>query len=280
MLGHALGNSDWKCLAFALMSNHIHIAAVAGQLPMSSWTKAANAPFAWWMNKRHGRIGPVFADRSKDYGTIARNEGRLLAYIHNNPVRAGVVTHARHSDWTSHRAIAGLAVAPPWLHADEALKRAGFDNGKAFDRWVDRTPGESYDVELEEHRRTLRKRGSIELGTPTTDGDVTMIPLLSRRFAHVRLDPRWLVQIVSDVTGVPKVELCSRRRNPPLCTARRIAAKAGQRLGLTPTEIAGALGVSEAAVRKQCRRDLGETPAKLLDAVVDQCQLVMQRLAV
>src|SRR5687768_2651967 len=74
MLGRALSQTDWRCLAYALMSNHIHLALVAGEAPMSSWTKSVNSPFALYMNKRHGRLGPLFAGRGKDYGTVPRKE--------------------------------------------------------------------------------------------------------------------------------------------------------------------------------------------------------------
>lgn len=277
MLGHALAQTDWRCLAYALMSNHIHLAVIAGYAPMSSWTKSVNSPFASYMNKRHDRIGPVFAGRAKDYGTLPRHEGRLIAYIHNNPVRAAVVKNAAESDWTSHRAYLGLSVAPSWLHVDDGLRRAGFVDRKAFDAWIAITPGESHDLELEKQRRAVRSRGGIELGTPTADGDETAIPLLARPFAHVRADPEWLVKVVAEVTQIPKAVLSSRRRSPALLAARCVASHAGQALGLTPTEIAAALGISGSAVSLHRRRTLTGLSLIHSDVVVERCQLRLRR---
>src|SRR5437868_4699035 len=121
LLGRALKRSDWRCVAYAVMSNHIHIAAIAGKRPMSSWTLAVNSPFAGWLNKQHRRKGPVFADRAKDHQIRPAREGAVIAYIHNNPVEAGVVARARDSRWTSHRAYAGLDPVPDWLDVAEGL---------------------------------------------------------------------------------------------------------------------------------------------------------------
>lgn len=277
LLGHALRQTDWRCLAYALMSNHIHLAVVAGEAPMSSWTKTVNSPFALYMNKRHNRLGPLFAGRGKDYGIVPQKEGRLIAYIHNNPVRASVVKQAAQSDWTSHRAYVGIASAPVWLHVEEGLRRAGFADGNAFDAWVDITPGESYDPELEKHRRAVLARGAIVLGTPTTDGDQSAIPLLARPFAHIRPDPRLVVEIVEQVTQIPRAMIGSRRRNPGLLEARRIAAHAGQALGLTPTELAEALGISVSAVSQHRRTQLMGRSLTLLEVVIERCQFRLRR---
>ncbi|MBA3454023.1 MAG: transposase [Deltaproteobacteria bacterium] len=277
MLGCALAQTDWRCLAYALMSNHIHLAMVAGEAPMSSWTKAVNSPFASYMNKRHDRLGPLFAGRGKDYGAVPHKEGQLIAYIHNNPVRAGLVRRAAQSDWSSHRAYSGLATAPVWLHVEEGLRRAGFTDRQAFDTWVDITPGESHDIELEKQRRAVRARGAIVLGTPTIDGDETAIPLLARPFAHIRPDPRLVVEIVEEVTQVPRAVLGSRRRNPTLLEARRIAAHAGNALGLTPSEIADALGISASAVSKHGRAQLSGRSSSVLDEVLVRCRLKLRR---
>ncbi|HEY0254883.1 MAG TPA: hypothetical protein VGC41_25330, partial [Kofleriaceae bacterium] len=132
-LGRALLESDWKCLAYALMSSHIHIAVIAGQEPLARWSRRANLPFALWVNDEHGRIGPVFANRANDWAVAPERVPSLIAYIHNNPVRAGVVTSAEASTWTSHGHYVGAQeVTPDWLHVEDGLAlskrtRAEFD---------------------------------------------------------------------------------------------------------------------------------------------------------
>jgi REP element-mobilizing transposase RayT len=270
MLGAALAQSDWLCLAFALMSNHIHLAMIAGHMPMSSWTKPTHSPFATWVNKRNKRIGHVFAERGKDYGALARKEGQLIAYIHNNPVRAGVVDRAIESDWTSHRAYMGLVFAPSWLNVELGLRRSGFEAPDSFDQWIDAMPGESHDINLEQQRRAIRKRGAIVTGTPTVDGTQASFPLLAKPYAHVRIDPAHFVDLVTEVTTIPREILCSRRRSPSLLEARVVAAHAGRMLGLTPTEISVALGISAQAVSKHSRRELASHGRALVEIVLER----------
>jgi hypothetical protein len=240
LLGRALRRSDWRCLAYALMSNHLHFAVVAGAEPMDSWTKRVNSPFANWMNARHGRLGPVFADRPAAFAMRPRAEGSLIAYIHNNPVRAGVVARARDCTWTSHPSYVGAALAPDWLHIDEGLARCGV-TASEFDAWVagDTTTREA--LNLAAVNRAARTYGALYVATPTIEP--TEVPLVARPFARIRPDPREVLRGVEQVTGIPVSAFASRRKEPPLVEARRVAVHAGKRLGLTGSDMAAALGI-------------------------------------
>ncbi len=215
-LGRALRDSDWRCLAYALMSNHIHVALVAGNEPLARWSRRVNAPFAVWMNERRQRLGPLFADRARDFVVAPGRTAMLLAYIHNNPVRGGVVGVPADSKWTSHRAYLGLEAAPPWLHVDDGLARASFDTGSDFDAYV---RGEARDIKPADLRaiaHAARKRGAIHVATP---GEVA-VPLVARPFARLRPNPSRVVELVCAFAGVATEEVQSRRRNPTLLAAR------------------------------------------------------------
>ena len=113
LLGKALEHTDWLCFAYALMSSHIHFGLIAGREPLETWAKRVNGPFAQWLNRGHNRKGPVFADRPADFAIPSHRQLDLIAYIHNNPVRAKLVERAVDSTWTSHRAYVGAAPRPP-----------------------------------------------------------------------------------------------------------------------------------------------------------------------
>ncbi len=250
-LGEALEPSDWRCLAYALMSNHIHLAAIAGWEPLGIWSKRVHSPFVRWMNQRHDRLGPLIADRPRDYAVASAKEPRLIAYIHNNPVRAGVVAHACDSTWTSHRAYLGLAASPPWLHVAEGLQRIGVDAAE-LDGWVEQTPGESGMVDVTALRRELRSRGAIEPATPSAN----VVPLVCRPYANVRVDPRWVLAFVAELLSITVLELCSRRTATRYVEARAVAVHCGRALGLSQAALAAALGFSSTAISKIVRRPL------------------------
>ena len=269
LLGRAFERTDWRCLAYALMSNHIHIATVAGRLPMSSWTRAVNSPFANWMNRRRGRLGPLFADRAKDYQIASGNIGEVIAYLHNNPVAAGVVSNARDSDWTSHAAYVGLTERPSWLAIDEGLGRAGLDSPEEFDAWVDVTPGESAEVFVERQRKMLRRRGSLEIGTPFAHGNGVGFAVAARKRFFVRPDPGRVIELIAFLTEQPRELICSRRRMPALSAARCVVAQCASSLGITPTETASALGISSQAVSGMLRKPVGP---RLRDVLIGALQ--------
>ncbi len=268
MFAHALRATDWVCFAYALMSNHLHFAMLAGELPMSSWTISVNGSFGQWMNARHGRRGHVFADRPTDFEISSARQGHAIAYIHNNPVRAGVVSRASESTWTSHRAYAGLTRPARWLDVANGLKRSGFDDGREFDDWVAAKSGELDRVQMNEIHRELRRRGGLELATPTDAG----VPVIARPFAHVRPDPLAIVKAVVRSSGVSELALCSRRRVADAVAARRLLVHCAKRIGYCGSDIAALLGISEQAVSKLGLAPLDDVGSALRDRVLRQLE--------
>ena len=248
LLGRALEPSDWRCVAYAVMSNHIHIAAVAGEEPLAHWSRRVNSPFANWMNEQRHRLGPLFADRPRDYalGAIATSE--VIAYIHNNPVRAHVVKRARDSNWTSARAYLQLSARPRWLDIDMGLAFSGMSAGDLEDRTL-AMPSDPEFTDLKRIAKAAKTRGSIHVATPVGSS----VPLVIRPYGRVFVDPQELVRLVAKVTEIPAPVVASRRRDPRSVRARIVAVHAGKHLGLTGAAIAAALGVSEQSVSQIAR---------------------------
>jgi hypothetical protein len=248
LLQHALRQSDWRCLAYAVMSNHIHHAAIVGTQPLASWARRAHSPFADWMNRTHDRIGPIFVRGPKEIETPPERVGALIAYIHNNPVRAGTVTVPNASDWTSHRAYAGLVRGPDWLHVRQGLALAGIAQGDAFDAWVRTRPDE---------REVVR---AIDLADEP--------PLRDAVECHV--DAEEVVQVVAKELGISTVQLCSRRRSVVESTGRRVAIHAAARVGICGAQIARALGLSQQGASRIGRDAVEPAIERLVLRVVDR----------
>ncbi len=266
LLGHALTESDWRCLAYAVMSSHIHLAVVAGEEPLAAWLRRVHSPFATYINERLGRIGPIFVRGPKDYEVRPENEGNVIAYLHNNPVAAGLVSVPRKSNWTSHRAYVGMVRAPRWLHVTEGLQRAGFESGSQFDAWVKRTPGDPSIAELGMIRRAVRKRGAIEVATPRVSP--TEVPLVARPWAHFRPDPRRIIELTAELTRLSTIELCSKRKNPTVVSARRVAVHSAIVAGLSGSDIAAAIGLSQQAASRLHRSEITPPEQAKRDAVL------------
>ncbi len=132
LLAAAAAKTDTRILAWCLMSSHVHLVVRAGREPLFRLMKSVHSGFGNWLNRRLKRKAPVFADR---YKSILVDEEaylfELIRYVHNNPVRAGLVADPADSEWTSHRAYLGMEGCPEWLHSGYVLAMFSNDVEKA-----------------------------------------------------------------------------------------------------------------------------------------------------
>jgi gamma-glutamylcyclotransferase (GGCT)/AIG2-like uncharacterized protein YtfP len=91
--GEWLARLDWQPLAFAVMSNHIHWVFFAGATPVAKVLHAFHGGFARWLNRSQATSGPVFDGGPGQVLVPDEHCARLIAYVHNNPVRARIVGH-------------------------------------------------------------------------------------------------------------------------------------------------------------------------------------------
>ncbi len=110
---HALDGERYRLLAYCIMSNHVHLLfdtsgfLVASDIkhggktasyPLTDTLRLLKGRTARYCNQALGRSGAFWHHESYDH--VVRNEGelqRILWYILNNPVKAGLVAHWQ--DW-------------------------------------------------------------------------------------------------------------------------------------------------------------------------------------
>ena len=115
----------YRVHAFCLMTNHIHIALQAGDLPLSRGLQNLSFRYTRWINWREKRTGHLFQGRYK--AVLVDGDSYLLElvrYIHLNPVRAGMVSNPEEYPWSSHRAYLGKELLP-WLTTEWMLGQFG-----------------------------------------------------------------------------------------------------------------------------------------------------------
>jgi hypothetical protein len=270
-LGQALDRSDWLMLSYGLMSSHNHWGAIAGLMPFSRLSLAVNSRFARWYNRRHGRLGPMFADRPKTLIVSPLKAAYLIGYQHNNPARAGVVPDATESTWTSHQAYLGLADAPPWLQVKLGLKIAGFeDDVDAFAAYV-RNNALQVDPVISGHnmdhdRRSIRAamNSAVELGSPAVSAKGTLsYPLVGASGALERACWRGsldrVLKVVSSHTLVPEGSIRSKQRSTTVAYARQLVVLTScHALGRRQTEVASYLNMSAQGVNHHLRHASGD----------------------
>ena len=88
--------------AYCLMSNHVHLLVQEHDKTLSELMKSIGISFVSYVNKRYDRCGPLFQDRFlsepvDDVGYFIK----LLRYIHQNPLKAGMVNGLDEYPWSS-----------------------------------------------------------------------------------------------------------------------------------------------------------------------------------
>ena len=256
LLGAALSRTGWRCLSYAVMSNHIHLAMVAGVDPLADWLRLVHSPFAEAVNQARRRIGALFVRGPKAILVPDARVLQLIAYIHNNPVRAGVADRARDSTWTSHRVYVGLDAAPPWLDVDEGLRRAQAVRGEDFDRLV---------MSAASHPVLGRVQSDRHLESLVDAYERARCAELRAQVSRPVVAASQLVELVARELEIPPSQLRSRRRGVREVYGRGVVIACGVRAGCTTRELALALHVTPQAVTKVLRDDRAPGEA---DAIV------------
>ena len=88
--------------AYCLMSNHLHLLIQEREDTISNIVKRIGVAYAHYFNKKYERNGHLFQDRFRsepvdDIGYFVT----LLRYIHQNPLKAGIIENINDYPWSS-----------------------------------------------------------------------------------------------------------------------------------------------------------------------------------
>jgi putative transposase len=137
LLGGAVGRFGWRCMAYCLMPNHLHLLIETPQPNLGRGMQYLHGHYGRWFADRRGLAGHVFQGR---YGAKRVGDDQQLwavaAYIAANPVQAGLCRGPADWAWGSHAVVAGRARAPGWLDADRLLELLGSDSPGARRRYL------------------------------------------------------------------------------------------------------------------------------------------------
>ena len=213
-----------RILAFCMMTNHVHLAVQVGIVPLSRIMQNITFRYTRWHNWRHGRTGHLFQGRYKSFLVDADSYlQELVAYIHLNPLRAGLTTKPATYKWSSHRAYLGKEIIP-WLNTEQVLATFASDLTKARRIYSDFV----LERVKEGHREDFHGKGSADARVIGEDRFVETAlkradsPLLRKP------DLDTVIAAVRKMYGLEEEELASHGQTRLVAEARSMAAWAVQ----------------------------------------------------
>lgn len=98
----------FRVFAWVLMANHVHLVIQTERGELAHFMARLETSYALYFNRRYGRVGHLFQNR---YWSQPIDDGldAVVAYVHLNPVRAGMTTDAElHAyRWCGYGAVVG-----------------------------------------------------------------------------------------------------------------------------------------------------------------------------
>lgn len=250
--------------AFCYMSNHVHLIIQVGDIPLSKIIQNLSFRYTKYINKKKKRVGHLFQGR---YKAILVDEDvyllELVRYIHNNPVRAGLVRDPVDYSWSSHRVYLGLDTNPflttEWVlsHFGKQLKTCR-NNFLMFVIRVDTDKG--------------KKREEFYCGEHDTRvlGDVRFTEkILNQNLSPPKTIPlARVIDIVCSEYAITKKDLIGVSRSRRLSEARgAIGWLALEKTSATLTEVAGLLNRDPANISRAVRKISENNPPETIKLI-------------
>lgn len=127
--------SGFKLYGYCLMDNHIHLLMEENE-EIGTSVKRITVGYVQLHNNKYARRGHLFQNRYRS--ETVETEGYLvtvLRYIHNNPVKAGIVKDVEGYRWSSYNQYL-LSYEGKNVHIDTQLIRGYFKTLKDFEHYM------------------------------------------------------------------------------------------------------------------------------------------------
>jgi REP element-mobilizing transposase RayT len=236
--------SDALIVAYVIMSNHLHIVLRQGAQPLHRLMQPFLTSVATLLQTRLGVRGHVFQGRY--YDRICRDARHLamtIAYVHANPVRAGLVRACGDYPWSSCRAY--VRTGRVYARAPAVATDIGFaaftgEDSRTLENWRELTDYWADPNTPESLLWEMSKGGRV---TPSIADDRPALGEIAARFT-----------LPAAGSALPIVGRRYGRAHER--RARAAFARAARKHGYTGREIAAFLQLSQATVSRMLNRSL------------------------
>jgi putative transposase len=285
-----------RCLSWALMTNHDHLTTVTRSEALSKSMHSLGTSYASYFNKRHDRQGHLYQNRYKSL--LVQEEDylyRVIRYVMLNPIRAGILRDLQDLQSYPFTSYAGLmgniqprvvdaAFTLQLFHNEQDQARGllkdwmvlGLEQDDPIGEILERGTGRPAKEEiLKQVVSRIAIRDSYVVGNRPfvarvlTDANH---PAADRLLdSPLTCSVEDLIEAVCGELGVPRENIASRMKHKPISDARAAIAWLGvDSLGMTQTELARHLGVTQQALSFSLQRGRRLADTLILDLVPDR----------
>ena len=269
--------------AWCLLPNHYHLAVRARSVPLGRTMRAIQHRYALGFNRRRGVLGPVWQGRYK--AKLVEDQSyfdQLMAYIHLNPVKAGIVEDPARYRWCGHHELI-RKTQEPLIDVDDALSGFGATLRSARAAYVRTLKGASTASWIGERvdRLPWWLTGDDREIQPVDSGPYVDFQGRSTGLERPSLSVAEYVEAAVDELGVERAELAGRGRKPATVRLRELLAVVGvERYGISVKALAEELGRSRATASSWVNRGAAKrAEEKTFEKQVDEldCRLAELR---
>jgi len=259
-----------SCLAWSLMTNHVHLVLRTGIRPLSNMMRRLNGGYARAFNLRHERCGYLFQDRFRSY--LVEDDAYLrvlIRYVHLNPLRAQMVDSLEalgRYPWSGYAELMGDA-GTRLLAKHEVLAHFGSTPGearRALAAWM-RTAASSTSDEDQVALESSRSTAGTEDDGPALNDRIrwepsgVLEPTVSELRANRLREAGWTLDVLIDWAcrrlDADPVAVRAGRRTLRESRARAVVAILATRdLRLQLERVARATGVTSAGAFRASER--------------------------